>query len=758
MNKTAEKIRILAPSGSIEQLVAAVNNGCDAVYLGLDSFNARMKAPNFTLENLSEWVDYCHIFGVRVYVAINTSLKNCEFMQAVELLLRVYNLNADGVIVTDVALMRIAGSLPKPFDVVASTQLNVHDKYGAEFVKKCGATTVVCARECSLDEIREIASTGIAVECFIHGAMCVSQSGQCLFSSMVGGNSGNRGLCAQPCRKVYFAEGATDTKGYLLSARDMCGLDIADKLAEAGATTFKIEGRNRRAEYAGLTSRIYRRLFDSGCMSKKDDYELLAEVFNRSMAPNRYLFGKNSDIIYKVTQNHIGVEVGTVKGNCVEAYKELCKGDGLKIFDGDKEVCGGVVLESGRGLVKAQFGGKVSEGMRVCRTTSIKLRDEVLSARKKLNVDFTFTASVGKYPEIVAYCNGVKASFKGDFVVEKADNSPISDAEICNQLRKSGNTYYTICDIDIKTDDIFIAKSQLNALRRGVLDILSKRLIENYNEQFSNRKEREYDSIVIKKLISNSIGTLKRREKSFNCVVICTNEQQLQQAKLLRCKTVYKPDCIDRKSIDAAIELGAYIDLPSFADLNYLSECSSELAGAMLLCNNVGQVEFARSCGFKYIAGCGLNIFNDYIACEFSDSDSFVYSRELTIGEIEEFVDARGLTFVDGQIPLMQLCHCPYKAVFNCDCSNCKSGEKLSYRDELGNRFVIKRRQAGRCLFELVNGKKMSVVNKLKTKGNYLMDFDEAVVCHYKNLNDGFDDGYTEMRPYTKGRLYDKIN
>ena len=222
------KIEILAPAGSEEQLIAAVNNGCDSVYLGLGNFNARMKAPNFTEENIKGWIDYCHIFGVKVYVAINTSLKNSEFAEAVRLLKEVYDKNADGVILTDLALIEIAAQLPKPFEVVASTQLNVHDEFGVRFVKKLGASTVVCARESRIEQIKEIAATGITTECFIHGATCVCQSGQCLFSAMVGGNSGNRGLCAQPCRKLYSINDSP--MKYFLSARDLCGLNIAKKL------------------------------------------------------------------------------------------------------------------------------------------------------------------------------------------------------------------------------------------------------------------------------------------------------------------------------------------------------------------------------------------------------------------------------------------------------------------------------------------------------------------------------------------------
>ena len=307
----------------------AVNNGADAVYLGLDKFNARMKAPNLTEDNIAEWVDYCHLFGVKVYVAINISLKNAEFQQAVETLKVVYKANADGVILTDLALIKIASTFPKPFDIVASTQLNTHDKEGAIFLKNLGVDTVVCSRECSFDDIKAIASTDVKVESFLHGALCVCQSGQCLFSSMVGGNSGNRGLCAQPCRKKYVVDG---NEGYFLSPRDMYGLDIAQKLMESGASVLKIEGRNRRPEYAGATSQVYSKVFANNFTYTEQDKTMLAEMYNRGgFADISYLYGGNDNVIYPNVQNHIGVPIGKVKGKGFISNVAVTKGDGLKV-------------------------------------------------------------------------------------------------------------------------------------------------------------------------------------------------------------------------------------------------------------------------------------------------------------------------------------------------------------------------------------------------------------------------------------------
>lgn len=752
-----EKLRkeILAPAGSIEQLVAAVNNGCDSVYLGLDNFNARMKAPNFTAENIGEWINYCHLFGVKVYVAINTSLKNSEFVKAVELLKTVYLNNADGVIITDLALMRIAAKLPKPFDVVASTQLNAHDSFGARFLLDCGATTVVCARESSIDEIRDIASTGVNVECFIHGATCVCQSGQCLFSAMVGGNSGNRGLCAQPCRKLYSSDNGQCWE-YLLSARDLCGLDIAKQLNESGVSTYKIEGRNRRAEYAGITSRIYRQLFDKNFNYDISDLDTLAEMYNRSMSKLSYLGGENEEIIVPYVQNHIGVKVGKVKGSGFVAEKEISKGDGLKVFDGNKEICGGVSLSSGTGFINADFSGDVRNGMEVRRTTSVKLCEDVLTTKRKLSLNIEFTAYPDKFVALKAFCNGISVEFESDFTVQKALKTPTSESEIIEQLQKTGDSCYTITDIIIKKGDIFLAKSQINGLRRKLFELLSKAIVYSYNQQFSRRAEANLIFVEIVKTLNN-IRQAKDSAYNNRLAVICYSKEQLQQTQGKSQYLIYKPEFINSLTVREALAHNAFIDLPSFSDNNFLRELISKTKVG-IVCHNVGHVELARQLNLPYIAGSGLNIYNDYITKEFSDAQIFVYSLELTLSEIGEFCNQSGLIFVDGNLTLMKFVHCPYKLVYKCSCSTCQADKKLTYKDELGNNFNITRRRDGRCTFELQNGKKLSVVNKLKNGGSFLIEYNPQVINHYISLNNGTDDGYVDTEAYTKGRLFSKVN
>lgn len=748
MQSSDKSYAILAPAGSSEQLVAAVNNGCDAVYLGLDSFNARMKAPNFNAENLRHWVDFCHFFGVKVYVTVNTSLKNSEFDSAVRALDTAYMCFADGVIVTDLALLRYAASLPKPFEVVASTQLNVHDGFGANFLKQLGASTVVCARESSFAEISEIAATGVGVESFLHGALCVCQSGQCLFSSLVGGNSGNRGLCAQPCRKLYKSNvGRYANGGYLLSAGDISGLESAKRLLDIGVTTFKIEGRNRRAEYAGATSRVYSKLFGGDFAYSDKDFNLLCEMFNRGNLPScRYLSGRNDEIVFPQAQNHIGVVVGRVQSRKIVSELYLTKGDGLKIFDGEREVCGGVVTQSGSGVVSAEFSGIVNDGMIVRRTSSQELNKDILSAKRARQAALTFAAKAGQKASLTLTSNDVTVTVESDSLTQKAVQRPTTEEEIRQQLSKTGDLQYTISDIVLKIEDIFIAKSQINALRRAGLEKLTSAIIAAYDKQFESRETHKYQKCDVKTTkTANSLA------------IICYNDEQLIQAKLSADYLIFKPSELNEQTLAATNKAFCFVDLPSFSDNAYIAKLVA-MANCGVVCHNVGQVQMARERNIPYIAGTGLNIFNDEMARVFDDAVTFFYSLELTLDEIARFDNQAGLIFVDGKLPLMKLVHCPYKVVFGGGCEKCQAHKKLVYTDELNNSFEIVRRKDARCSFELLNGKKLSVVGKLKKGGRYCVDYQQNTVDHYAKLNKGIVDNYTEKQPYTKGRLFNKIN
>ncbi len=780
---------ILAPAGSKEQLLAAVNNGCDAVYLGLDGFNARMKAPNFTAENIAEWVDFCHLYGVKVYVTVNTSVKNDEFDGALATLFAAYKANADGVIVTDLALLAIAGRLGGNLDVVASTQLNCHDEYGARLLQSLGATTVVCARECSLDEVKRIAQTGVKVETFIHGALCVCQSGQCLFSSLVGGNSGNRGLCAQPCRNFYRAN--TGKSGYLLSTSDLDGRREYKDLLDAGATVFKIEGRNRSAEYAGVCSAAFRQLFESGNLARETAADL-SEVYSRGeMKYLPYLDGRNDGIIYPSHPRHAGRKVGVVKHGRIVADVAAIKGDGFKVFDkSGNEVCGAVALTSGQNA-EAKFSGKVTDGMIVCRTSSIELSARVLAAKRTIDCTAVFVAAVGHKAILTLKNDDVCVSVESEQILEEARTTATSDEEIVKQLQKTGDSHTTILDIVVKNDNVFIAKSQINDMRRRAVAEFEKAVVANYNARFAER-----DDVTLKGLqtmaetllepehtvidviaeaaqakadgqttVGKNISCMRKtasesdREEQYSVAATCFAAKDVEAAKESGVATViYKPEFISEETLSATDGTFVYLDLPSFADLSYLSSFVGD-RNIGVVCHNVGHVGFAREHNLPYILGRGMNVFNDYTLALFSDRDSFVFSYELTIAECSRFAAKDGYVFVDGEYPLMQTVHCPFKVAASSTCAKCTASKELTYTDERGNDFTVVRRKCGRCCFEVLNGLSLSALGKISRCGRYLVDFDADTVKHFVTLNsNGRDDGFRRNEKCTSGRLFNKIN
>lgn len=780
---------ILAPAGSKEQLLAAVNNGCDAVYLGLDGFNARMKAPNFTAENIAEWVDFCHLYGVKVYVTVNTSVKNEEFDGALATLFAAYKANADGVIVTDLALLAIAGRLGGNLDVVASTQLNCHDEYGARLLQSLGATTVVCARECSLDEVKRIAQTGVKVETFIHGALCVCQSGQCLFSSLVGGNSGNRGLCAQPCRNFYRAN--TGKSGYLLSTSDLDGRREYKDLLDAGATVFKIEGRNRSAEYAGVCSAAFRQLFETGNLARETAADL-SEVYSRGeMKYLPYLDGRNDGIIYPSHPRHAGRKIGVVKHGRIVADVAAIKGDGFKVFDkSGNEVCGAVALTSGQNA-EAKFSGKVTDGMIVCRTSSIELSARVLSAKRTIDCTGVFVAAVGRKAILTLKNDDVCVAVESEQILEEARTTATSDEKIVKQLQKTGDSHTTILDIVVKNDNVFIAKSQINDMRRRAVAEFEKAVVANYNARFAER-----DDVTLKSLqtmaetllepehtvidviaeaaqakadgqaaVGKNIPCIRKtasesdREEQYSVAATCFAAKDVEAAKESGVATViYKPEFISEETLSATDGTFVYLDLPSFADLSYLSGFVDD-RNIGVVCHNVGHVGFVREHNLPYILGRGMNVFNDYMLALFSDRDGFVFSYELTIAECSRFAAKDGYVFVDGEYPLMQTVHCPFKVAASSTCAKCTASKRLTYTDERGNDFTVVRRKCGRCCFEVLNGLSLSALSKISRCGRYLVDFDADTVKHFVTLNsNGRDDGFRRNEKCTSGRLFNKIN
>ena len=299
---------LLAPAGSLEIFKGVIESGADAVYVGGSMFGARAYANNFTEEELLEAIDFAHLRGVKVYLTVNTLIKNSEFSKLYDYLLPYYKRGLDAVIVQDLGVVKAIHEYFPSMEIHTSTQMTVTGADGVRFLSQFGVTRVVMAREVSLAEMKRIhEETGMELEAFVHGALCYSYSGQCLFSSILGGRSGNRGRCAQPCRLPYTVEGKKDE--YILSLKDMCGIKALDRLHEAGVYSLKIEGRMKQLEYACGVVKYYRSYIDSMKSVTDADYDRIKALGNRCGFTDRYYFDHNgSDMVTYVKPNFVSKE------------------------------------------------------------------------------------------------------------------------------------------------------------------------------------------------------------------------------------------------------------------------------------------------------------------------------------------------------------------------------------------------------------------------------------------------------------------
>ena len=337
----------LAPAGNRAALERADAAGADAVYLGYAAFSARAGAGNFDRQELEDAIRFAHLRQMRVHVTVNTLVKDGELGRVTEVLRLLNDLKADAVLIQDLGVLRIARRLFPGLTVHASTQMAIHNRTGVIWCGRQGISRAVLARECSLEEIRKCADTGVEIEVFVHGAQCVAVSGLCLFSSMVGERSGNRGRCAQPCRMEYDYRGR---RGAWLSPRDVCLRDELPELQEAGVTSVKLEGRLKRPEYVSVVTESSRKGLDSldrGAFEKADEKEKegLLQIFNRGGFMKGYVLGcEDAGVIFPGAVNHQGIRIGTVaaadgKLARVKLDKALRDGDGLAVR-GDREETG----------------------------------------------------------------------------------------------------------------------------------------------------------------------------------------------------------------------------------------------------------------------------------------------------------------------------------------------------------------------------------------------------------------------------------
>ncbi len=492
---------LLAPVGSKEALIAAIENGADAVYFGGKVFSARQYASNFNRDELEWAIDYAHVRGVKAYVTVNTLVKDSELEEACDYLQFLCNVGADSVIVQDLGILRLLREQLSEFPVHASTQMTIHNVEGVEFLQEMGVKRVVLARELSRDEIRRIKSrTGVEVETFIHGALCFSYSGQCLLSSMIGGRSGNRGYCAQPCRKKYRMNGI---EGYLLSPKDLNMSEHIGALADAGIDSFKIEGRMKRHEYVAGVVRVYRKLIDRYFESPTDfrvteeEKHMLLQLFNRGFTTGYFFGNPGSNLMSRKYPYNIGTELGTVvdyeplkKLVSIKLDAPLRTGDGIGI--GDAGVIARKIFIENRmvtaanpgSMVRIPFDGDVARGDAVFKTYDSRLMAALETGNfKKIPLKIAIKAKIGEPVELGINDGENEIAVQGE-VVNRAEKKPISRQSIAEQLMKLGSTFYEAHEVTFDIDEnIFIPVSELNELRRRAVAELEKERAQKWKRQ-----------------------------------------------------------------------------------------------------------------------------------------------------------------------------------------------------------------------------------------------------------------------------------
>ncbi|MBR3614598.1 MAG: U32 family peptidase [Clostridia bacterium] len=527
---------LLSPVGDFECLKAAVQNGANAVYLGAASFSARAKATNFAGEELFEAIKYAKLRNVAVHLALNTLIKNEEFNDAVNLAVEAYNNGVDAIIIQDLGLAAYLRKYYPEIPIHGSTQMTVHNLEGVLQLEKLGFSRVVLSRELSIEEIKYIReNTNIELEVFIHGALCISYSGQCLLSSMIGGRSGNRGLCAQPCRLPYeLIEENEKTisldKGYLMSPRDNFGMEYLPELIKMGINSFKIEGRMKTPTYVGVVTKHYRKYIDlilnnislddetlknmikENLNSKNEetlltDKEEITQVFNRGgFSTGHFKPTPNKELIFKDKPNNMGIYVGTIshinenKGHLkLKLENTLSVGDRISINNESYTVSELMIdnknfetLEKGTLVKIGRMKGKISVGNKIYRIETAKLNKSILPTFKedknfrkvKLNgeiilkentqVSFKVWSNEGFYKDL-------KSEITLDVIPQTALNKPISKEKIIEQLSKTGNTEFEFENLNVIMDNnLFIQMSILNDLRRTAIEKLENLVLEKY--------------------------------------------------------------------------------------------------------------------------------------------------------------------------------------------------------------------------------------------------------------------------------------
>lgn len=583
------KTELLAPAGDMDCFYAAVSAGADAVYLGGEEYGARAYASNFSKEELCEAICYAHLFGVKVYLTVNTLVKERELDGLCAFLMPFYEAGLDGVIVQDFGALKVIKENFPELELHGSTQMCVTGKYGAELLKKFGVSRVVPARELSLDElIRLKEATGLEIETFIHGAMCYGYSGQCLFSSFLGGRSGNRGRCAGPCRLPYTVFGQKEV--YPLSLKDMCTLPILSELIDAGMDSFKIEGRMKNPYYVAGVTAVYRKYIDLYECAKSRGLSYEVAPADLKLLKSLYV---RTDLMSGYYHRHNGQELVTLHKPGYETGNE------------------------------EQF---------------LEIRQKYLDSPKKLSVFCELQCKIGeKMTLAVKSETGVCVSVRGENPVQMAQKRPVTKEDIQKQLGKTGNTPFHFTNISVIMDeDIFIPLKEINELRRNALEQLKKRLTEsNKRLTVSNLQKTKPSKKAAKtKEVSSYCEDITSHTR-YRFRILTVTKEQLAQVVCFAEKLSWQEQPCPFIS-------GVGIHFTLLEEPDFLKECLIRLKALHISCHFCMPQVFRR----RAAAYCDRFLTPEYLA----DFDGFYCGSLDALGYIRNRLEAAGLFTADKEL------------------------------------------------------------------------------------------------------------
>ena len=724
---------LLCPAGNMDALIAAVSNGADAIYLGMSKFGARAYASNFDEDGIVEAVKYCHLRGVKVYVTMNTIVFDKELADAYKQIDYLYKVGVDGIIIQDLAIFNYVVKNYPLMEAHTSTQMGIDDKEGALLFKELGAKRIVLSRECTIDEINDIKRVvKLPLEIFAHGALCVSYSGGCLMSGLIGYRSGNRGRCVGSCRKRYKLINTTENRviadSYILSMKDLNTIDKIDELKNIDS--LKIEGRMKEPEYVANVARLYRMALDNKI--NKNLANGLNKTFNRTYTKGYMFYEDKKDITNVKRPNNFGYEIGyvskAVKGGYELTLKsELNQNDVIRIAVGMDDVNLSVtrlydlndnLISSANNKCIIKIKEDIKLGSLVYKTKDIKYYDEISKTYpnefRKFPIDITVYGSKDEKMVINATCGDANVTIESDFYCDEAISHPLDQEAFVRSFSKMGDSIYYLNDVYYYAENIFIPVSKINELRRKLINELD-------NERYSfradvSKKEFKYENLVFDEY----------KELS----VMCQTEEQVKAASELGIELIYYKDNVIRRNrnkyIDKDTELliGGYGGIYKYKDKNEFSTDYS------LNCVNSEAVYQLHKLGAKRVC----------LSYEINEED--------INNLLDEYKSKTGgypnlEMIVYGRAPMMFTNYCPLKVYGQC--GKCKKNSYI-LKEEYGEFPIISHED---CTTTILNGKILNLINDIDKLNHIntlrinltLESYDESlkIIEAFKNKLNGVD-------------------